>query len=195
MSPEITQLLLQYKYALILPLAILEGPILMTFCGFLLKLGYFELVPLYITLMAGDLIGDTFWYFIGYYYAKPFLSRFGKFFSITEDSLHRAETLFRKHQDMILFISKLTMGFGFALVTLITAGMAKISFRKYIAYNVVGQLIWTGILLGVGYTFGNFYLTLNEGLQKMSLVAFFVTIVLIIYGVNTYLKERNNTTT
>ena len=122
--------LLAYRYAIIFPLAIIEGPILMFICGFLLHQGYFSFFPLYFILVAGDFAADLLWYGVGYYGAKPFILKYGRYVNLSLDSVLKIERLFEKHHDKILFISKITMGFGFALATLVAAGMAKVPFKK-----------------------------------------------------------------
>jgi len=180
-----------YQYPIIFALAIVEGPIIMTVGGFLLKLGYGSFWPLYFTLMAGDLVADTLWYNVGYHWAKPLTRKYGRFLGLTEELLAKTESAFHRHQNKILFLSKITMGLGFALVILVTAGMARVPFRKYIAFNAVGQFAWTGLLMGLGYAFGNFYLAVNEALRVMALVAFFVLLGAALYGVNKYLRAKN----
>ena len=82
------------------------------------------------------------------------------------------------------------MGFGFALVTLITAGIAKVPFKKYLLFNVSGQFIWTAILLLIGYFFGNLYYTIDKSFRDVSLVALAIIIVVLIYGFGRYVSKR-----
>ena len=163
----------------------------MTFCGFLLKLGYLNFWPLYGVLMAGDLTGDIFWYGVGYFYARPFTRRFGRFFGLTEALLVKAESAFEKHDQNILFFSKITMGFGFALVTLMAAGMARVPLKKFMIVNALGQCVWTGLLLSIGYFFGDLYLTFNEGIRDVSLAAFAVIVIVAVFGLGRYLRGRH----
>ncbi len=191
MSPEaVIAWLLEYRYFIIFPLTIIEGPILMIICGFLLKLGYFSFLPLYLVLMAGDLIGDIIWYGIGYHWAHPFIKKYGYIVSITEEIFQKVEDVFRRHQNKILFISKITMGFGFALVTLMAAGAIKIDFKKYMIFNTVGQFVWTGFLIYIGYSFGNLYLTIDKTFREIALIAFILLLMGLLYGLNRYLRGR-----
>jgi len=129
-------------YGIIVVLACAEGPYLSMICGFFLRFGYFLFWPLYIALMVGDLIGDVIWYYIGRRYGHRFIKRFGKYFSITEENVGKVERVFHKYKHSILFVSKISNGFGFALVTLITAGMvARAHSGLYMLVNAIGQLI------------------------------------------------------
>lgn len=182
--------LLTYRYTLIVPLTIVEGPIVMVLCGFLYRLGLFDLIPLYVSLMIADLIGDVIWYGIGWFWGLHFVKKFGKFFGINEKTLAKTTTLFQKYHNRILFVSKVTMGFGFAVVTLVTAGITKVPFKKYLIFNVSGQFIWTAVLLTVGFFFGNLYYTVDKGFRWVTIVAAVILVIVIIYGFGTYISKR-----
>ena len=104
-----------------------------------------------------ELVGDVGWYWVGYRYGERFIKRFGKYVSITDKHVEVVKKMFEKHHMKILTISKLTTGLGFAPIVLFTAGMSRVSFRKYIEVNVLWQFIWSILLLGIGYYFGNIY--------------------------------------
>lgn len=180
-----------YRYAILFPLALVEGPVIMTIGGVLLKLGYFSFWPLYLVLMAGDLAADIIWYAVGYYGGHRLVHRYGKYFSISDKLLAKTEAAFHRHQNKILIISKVTMGLGFALVILITAGIMRIPFKKYVLFNVLGQTVWTALLIGIGYFFGSFVIFVNEGLRLATGIAFAVIITALLYGVNRYLRQRD----
>ncbi len=187
---DLIQWMLAFKYPAIFFLSILEGPVTMAAVGFLLKLNYFSFLPAYLALLFGDLTGDIGWYAIGYYGAHRFIKRFGKFLSITEESSARISRIFRNHEGKILFLSKITMGFGFAVATLFTAGMSKVPLKKFIFLNFLGGLFWTGLMMLLGYTFGHVYLKISEGLRIVSIVVFIVILLLALKGFGSYVKTR-----
>ncbi len=190
MSAALVALILQYKYPLIIVITIVEGPLIMLASGFFIKLGYLPILPTFAALMVGDLIGDAWWYAVGYYFGQPFVKKFGKYFSVTEDKIETVKKVFHKHHNRILIISKLTMGFGFALVTLITAGLVKIPFRKYMALNIIGQFFWTGFLVFIGYTFGHLYTVVNSVFGQISVIAGLIIIFFLIVGLGKYIKTN-----
>ncbi len=129
------------RYVLLFLGAVVEGPVLMVTAGFLLKLDQFNFVPMYAALVLGDFTADMGWYAVGYFGARPLINKVGKFLNITPEIIAKVETRFRMYQNKILFISKLTMGFGFALATLIVAGMLRIDIKKYALLNFFGGFI------------------------------------------------------
>ncbi|MGI9118240.1 MAG: DedA family protein, partial [Minisyncoccia bacterium] len=99
-------------YLIIGLVGIAEGPILAVLMGIMIKSGYFSFLPVYLTLMCADLLGDVGMYYLGYHYGKKFINRFGKKFNVTEEGVQKMENLYHKHKHKILFISKLTGGLG-----------------------------------------------------------------------------------
>ena len=179
------------KYFLFYLVAVVEGPIVMTLGGFLLKAGYVNFWPVFLVFCAGDLTGDLFWYGIGYFWGHPFIKKYGRFFSLSDALVVRTEAVFKKHQYRVLFVSKITMGFGFSIMTLITAGMTRVSFSRFVVINVLGQCIWTGFLLSIGYFFGSFFLQFNGAIQIVSLIAFLTVVLFVLHGLQRYLRHKN----
>ncbi len=155
--PQIAAFIDSSKYFLFFLGTFTEGPIVMISGGFLYRLGQVAFLPTYLALVFGDFTSDICWYFVGRYAARPFFNRYGHYFGITPVVIEKIERRFHHYSDWILVISKLTMGFGFSLATLTTAGMLRVSFWRYALINLVCGFVWTLFLFGVGYFFGNVY--------------------------------------
>lgn len=169
--------------------AVIEGPILGIICGLLIRLGYFHFWPIYLILMSGDLVGDILWYQIGRHGMHRFIKRFGHLLSLDEKNVDIITRTFKKHETKTLVISKMTAGFGFSLLTLMTAGSIGVPFKKYMTINFLGQLFWSGFVITIGYFFGQFYQTIDKSLRVGSIVAFAIIILVILYGVSKYAKS------
>jgi membrane protein DedA with SNARE-associated domain len=176
-------------YVVILIVAIAEGPILSVLLGILLRLGYFSVIPVYIALMAGDLIGDVGLYYLGYHYGKSVVKKFKKIFNFSEEKIEKVETLFHAHHYKILFISKLTNGFGLAMAVLTTAGIVRINFWKYMRSNISGQLLWSGMLLSLGYFFSTAYVQIHSWIGRAALIG---AVALGIFFTIQYIKKMRN---
>jgi membrane protein DedA with SNARE-associated domain len=131
-----------YRYPLVFATVLVQGPVVMMGTGLLLRLDQFSFWPLYFTLLTADFVGDIIWYFIGRNAAEPFVRRFGHIFGVTHAVFEKMEDLFKRHDTKILFISKITMGFGFALATLMAAGATHVPLKKYLIFNLLGGFIW-----------------------------------------------------
>jgi membrane-associated protein len=186
--PEVARWILDFGaahkflvYAAIVFLACAEGPWLALILGAFVRLSYFNFVPVYVCLMLGDLIGDAAWYYVGRRYGLGFVTRYGKHFDIAESSVQRMTRLFHRHKDWVLFLSKISNGFGLAIVTLMTAGMVRIPFGRYMLVNMLGQFLWTGLLMGTGYSFTHLYVTVHGVLARVSVVAAVVVLAVVGY--------------
>ena len=158
--------------------------------GFLLKTGQFSFWPLYFSLLTGDFTADIGWYAVGRYGARTSLDRIYSFFHLTPDTLLMIEERFKKYQDAILFISKITMGFGFSLATLIVAGLLKVSFKRYVVLNLLGGFIWTGFLVSVGFFLGNIYNSIDRSFKLAFIVLLILGLIFMFKTINNYLMKK-----
>jgi membrane protein DedA with SNARE-associated domain len=172
-------------YAVILVVGLLEGPFVSMVCGAILAMGFLSFWPVYLVLMLGDLIGDIIWYLIGYRFGERFIIRFGKFFGIKERHVERIKNVFQVRKYLLLFLSKITNGLGFSLAVLFSAGMSRIPFLQFISANTAGQLVWSAVLIGVGFFFGDLYLSINNITGKIFILVLAVTII---FAVGRYIK-------
>lgn len=179
------------KYFLLFLGCIVEGPVVMVASGFLYRIGNFDLLPMYIALLSGDFVADIGWYTFGRFGGRPLVVKFGGRFGITEHSIEKIQKRFYKYHEKILIISKLTMGFGFALVTLVVAGLLHVPFKKYVTLNLIGGFIWTGLLIVVGYFFGNVYASITGSEKIVFAVIALIGIILSLRLANKYLLKAN----
>lgn len=187
---QASSLLSAYKYPLVFVGVIIEGPLLMIACGFFLRLGVFSFWPLYLSLVAGDLVADIAWYYIGHFFARPLLYRYGKFFGLTQEKFDKAVVLFRKYHTKILLISKLTIGLGMALATLVVAGASRVPIKAYILLNAIGEILLVAVLLSVGYFFGNVYSNIAGGFKIFFAIGAALIAVVSLYGFSRYMKNK-----
>lgn len=143
------------KYVLIFIGSFFEGSAAMMTTGFLWHMGVVAFWPAYAALYAGDILSDMVWYFTGRFAARSFFIRWGHFLNVTPQVIEKMEQRFHRYHMKILIVSKLTMGFGLAVPVLITAGILRVPFARYVAINVLGGIVWIFLLMGIGYYFGN----------------------------------------
>ncbi len=191
MTPALlTALIIQYRYLILVPAALLWGLLVCMLVGVAVRVGTLDLIPAYACVMLGELIGDMIWYWIGYRWGERFAHRFGKYVGIDKSHIDLAKHLFEKHNQSILLSSKLTTGFGFAIPILFTAGMTRMSFWAYMRANISGQFFWSGGLIAVGYFFGDWYLRVNSAFEKATVVSIALILVFAGLGFVKYLGRR-----
>lgn len=184
----VTALLLAYRYLIIVPLSLFAQPLVGMLSGVLSRLGYFDPFAVYGVLVVTAVLGDMFWYWVGYQWGMPFMNRFGKFVSITPKHVAGVTKIFNKYHASILLISKLTNGVGFALVTLFTAGLTRVPFGRFVLFNIIGESVWSAMIISIGYFLGNIYITVNNALGKAFITIFVVILLAVIFGVANYMR-------
>lgn len=177
-------------YGVVLLLTIVEGPIVSIICGLLYKLGFFSFILIFVALILGDLVGDGIWYFVGRHYGMSFINRFGKYIGVTKKNIEKVEIVFHKHKERILILSKMTNGMGLSMAVLLTAGMVRIPFMKYIYLNAIGEIIWTGMLFAVGYFFGQWYIQIDNWMGRIGFVGIFIVVVIIFLQIKKYFNKK-----
>ena len=186
---QIVNLVLTYKYIILLPIAVVEGPIITIIGGFLASQGILNAELVYVIVVLGDLIGDTIYYAMGKFAGRSFIRRFGKYLGITLEREQRLEETIKKHTGKTLLFGKLTHVAGFAL--LIGAGMAEVPYDKYLWFNFLGTLPKSLILLLIGIYFGQAYEELNHDINYAGFIGIMLFIILfLLYYLTKLLKER-----
>lgn len=143
-----------YKYHLLLPVSVIEGPIISVIGGFLCSAGFLNIYWTYAVLLLGDMLGDTLYYSIGRFGGRPLLRRWGHFLKFNEDKVMRTEHHFKHHAGKTLLVGK---AHAFGGLVLVAAGLSKMSYPQFMAFNLLGTSVKSLILLIVGFYFGKAY--------------------------------------
>lgn len=175
---QIILLLTTYKYLLLFPVVVFEGPIITVIAGFLSSLGYLNIFIAYGVVVVGDIAGDIMYYALGYYGRERFVNRWGRFFGITSERVERLEKYFEKHTGKTLILVKLSQGIG--AVVLVAAGIAKVPFRKFVWYNFIPTLPKSLILILIGYYSGESYVKISSYLDYAAIGTVIVTVIFIV---------------
>jgi len=152
--------LIAHGSLLLLPLAVIEGPIVSVIAGFLSARGYLDWYWALSLLVCGDLIGDVIYYWIGRSGRAP-LAGLGRRLMRAEPSAELTHGL-RRNATRMLLIGKWTHSIG-ALV-LMGAGMIRLNLAKFMLVNLAATLPKSGVLFGLGYFAWTYYLLLARHL-------------------------------
>ena len=167
-----------YKYLVILPIAIVEGPIIAVISGFIVSLGLANGYIIYILLLLGDLIGDSLHYALGRYgREKRWLGRIRDFFGYDDDVENFLQKHFEMHKGKTFIVAKVSHGLGGAVQ--VAAGMARVNYRQFFWWNFIGTLPKSLILMLIGYYAGHSYIKINTYLGVISLATIGIVVALI----------------
>lgn len=176
-----------YGYFMMLPLMILEGPIVTIISAMLASFGAFNVFMVLILSILGDVIGDVILYSLGYKFGMRFVRGFGKYMGITENLVLRMEKYFERHGGKTIFAVKSTTGLCWATFT--AAGIVKMDFRKFLKNSFLGGIVWSGFLVLMGYFYGYLWKEISDYIKWIGWVIFALAVVTFI-SINLYKKRQ-----
>lgn len=112
------------------------------------SLNIWWLVPL---LMLAAIAGDTANYWIGYFFGKRLVE--STWIPINDDHIEQTKYFFEKHGKKTIILARFVpIVRTFAPFV---AGIGRMHYGQFIAYNVIGGVSWVLIATLAGYLFGN----------------------------------------
>lgn len=147
--------------------------VVMVPAGYLAARGDMNIFMAIFAGIAGSLAGAVFNYYLAKRYGRSFLSRYGKYVLIKEETLQKMEDFFDKHGHISTFSGRLIPAVR-QLISL-PAGLAKMNIWKFSLYTSLGAGIWVLILALLGYFIGQ-----NEALVKEYLQMIIITILILL---------------
>lgn len=152
-----------YGYIIIIPLMIIEGPVVTIIAAMLASLGAFNVFVVLALSVIGDIGGDLIFYWLGHRFGMGFVRRFGRYIGITEKLVIRMEEYFVNHGGKTIFAVKSTTGLCSA--TFIAAGIVKMDFKKFLKYSFLGGIVWSGFLVAMGYFYGYLWREIKDYIE------------------------------
>lgn len=182
------ELLLTYKYIILIPLSILEGPIVSVIAGFLVALKVFNPVLVYVIMVLGDILGDGIFYYIGYSGKGLF-----KYFNVSEEKIEKAKIYFHKNHHKAIAGSKIIWGIGTA--GLIAAGALHTPYKRYFKTCALYSIAQSLIMMLLGVFFGQSYLIVGKYLNYYAAGASILALAVLLFVI--FMKkfkknEKNN---
>jgi membrane protein DedA with SNARE-associated domain len=151
---NIPHLLIEYRYWILVPLSLIEGPIVAFISGTLASLGYFNIFSLVLFFFARDMVMDGFYYFLGYFGSRTsFANYILRKIHIKQDHIDSLRSLWERHPARTMFLGKLS--YGVSQFFIIAAGIIKMNIRKFFAYGAIVAVVQYVVLLLLGYFFGS----------------------------------------
>lgn len=185
---DILVILEKYKYFVILPVVIIEGPIIMVISGFLVYLGFLNIFITYSLLVVGDLIGDSLYYAVGRYGSRfVWIKKAGYFLGYNQKIKESLKNHFEKHTVKTLLLAKISHGLGGTVQVI--AGVIKVNFLKYLSVEIIGTIPKTLILLILGFYIGDSYLKINTYLDSIALIIIGAALAVFLYIIRNFQKK------
>ena len=162
---------------------ILPGDSLLFAAGTFAALGSLEVGWLFVLLSVAAIAGDTANYWIGHYVGpKVFHKEDVRF--LNKEYLDRTHRFYEKHGGKTIIIARfIPIIRTFAPFV---AGIGRMTYGRFISYNVFGGLAWIAIFVFGGYYFGN----LPFVKRNFTLVILAIIFISVLPGVIEFLSHR-----
>ncbi|HVE49101.1 MAG TPA: DedA family protein [Casimicrobiaceae bacterium] len=139
---------------------------------------------LVVILIAAAILGDTVNYAIGRWIGPKVFERESRW--IRREYLTRTQSFYDRYGAVTIIIGRfvpIVRTFAPFL-----AGVAQMAYGRFLAYNIIGGIVWVASLVYAGYLFGN----LPWVKQNLTLIVIGIVIVSVLPAVITYLRERRS---
>ncbi len=138
-----------------------------------------------VLLTVAAIAGNSLGYAIGRYSGPRLFTRDDSLL-FKKKHLFHAQAFYEKHGGKTLIIARF-MPIVRTFVPVV-AGLARMQFRSYTAYNVLGAFLWIWLMLFIGYFLGRTVPGIEHHITKVILVVIFVSLL---PGLISWARERS----
>lgn len=136
-------------------------------------------------LIVAAILGDTVNYSVGHYIGpRVFDKPDSRWFK--QEHLRRTQAFYDRYGGITIIIGRFVPIIRTFAPFL--AGVAGMSYRRFLSYNVVGGIAWISSLVYAGYLFGN----IPWVKDNLSFIVVAIVVVSLIPAASTYLSERRS---
>jgi len=162
---------------------ILPGDSLLFAAGTFAALGSLNVLWVFVLLSIAAIAGDTINYWVGYWIGPKIFHRENVRF-LNKRHLDRTHAFYEKYGGKTIVLARFVpIVRTFAPFV---AGIGRMGYWRFIAYNIVGGIAWVAICVFSGYYFGN----LEIVRKNFSLVILAILIISVLPMVIEYLRQR-----
>ncbi|HVE78949.1 MAG TPA: VTT domain-containing protein [Gemmatimonadaceae bacterium] len=152
----------------------LPGDSLLVTAGLVASQGLLDVYLLGTILTVAAIVGDTVGYAIGRATGPRIFTREDSLF-FSRKHLLRAHDFYERHGGKTIILARfMPIVRTFAPVV---AGVAAMEYRRFLAYNVIGGLVWVWSMLFTGYFLGRYIPGIDRHVEKVILLVIFLSIL------------------
>ncbi|NCO97180.1 MAG: hypothetical protein COY38_00770 [Candidatus Aenigmarchaeota archaeon CG_4_10_14_0_8_um_filter_37_24] len=150
----------------------LPGDSLIFLCGAFASSGAFSLWILFFVLSLATIIGDTVNYWAGHFFGPRIFRKDTRI--LKKEYLDETYKFYEKHGGKTIILARfIPIIRTFAPFV---AGIGKMSYSRFIIYNIIGGISWISLFLFGGYYLGNIPIV-KENLSLVILLIIFVSLL------------------
>jgi membrane-associated protein len=165
----------------------LPGDSLLVTAGLLASQGQLDILHLNLLLVAAAILGDSAGYWIGFTAGPRIFNRENSFF-FNKKHVQRTHAFFEKYGGKTIIIARFVPIVRTFAPTV--AGVGSMSYKRFLAFNVVGGLLWVLSMTSVGYFLGRTIPNIEKNLHIVVGIVILVSFVPILFEWIRARKER-----
>jgi membrane protein DedA with SNARE-associated domain len=165
----------------------LPGETLLITAALLASNGNMNIFLLLFVAWSAAVIGDNIGYVLGRYGGRVFVLRYGHHIFITPNRIEYAENFFCRYGSIVV----MTARFFEILRQLngIVAGIARMSWWKFLTFNALGAMLWVGFWGTISYKIGQQIDVFENGFKNFKYI-FLATFILTGIGIITHFLRK-----
>jgi membrane protein DedA with SNARE-associated domain len=149
----------------------------------------FNIWLVFLATASGAVLGGMLGYWVGMKGGRALLLRYGRYVLITPPRFNQAEQLFQKHGNKAVLFGRYLPVLCFMAGVL--SGIARLSYRRFFAYNLAGALLWCATHLTLGFVSGrSLHLLIKTMNNTITVVAVVAVAGIVIFAIGRKLRTR-----
>jgi membrane protein DedA with SNARE-associated domain len=144
--------------------------------GYLAWKGEMSFAAVVFAGLAGSILGALFNYWFALKFGRPFLTKYGKYFFVSEESLDKADVFFERHGHISTLVGRLLPVIRQYIS--LPAGIARMKLGIFALYTSLGAGLWVVVLTAAGYVLGEHQDLLERYLHLLTFSSIAVAVVL-----------------
>lgn len=153
--------------------------------------GRLNIIAVGVIGLVAAVLGDNVGYAIGRFGGRTLVLRWGRYVRLTEQRLAKAEDFFARHGGKIVTVARFIEGLRQA--NGIIAGLTRMPWPRFLAFNALGGALWVATWSLVGYLAGNHIEAIYTNVNRYALYLLAAVVVLIIVLVIRHRRHRATT--
>lgn len=181
--------ILIYKYAILFLVVYLTSfgiplpaTVLIVAAGAFAAQGYFDFQKIFIYVFVASVLGDITGYFVSLKYGRRILMHVGFKRLFSSPNFHALEKIFMNRSLAIIFYTRFILTHLGPSINLLS-GLSGITPRKFITYDILGEILYAFIFTSLGYVFANQWEMISSISQDIITILVLIVLLIILFAV------------
>ncbi|HKA19833.1 MAG TPA: DedA family protein [Blastocatellia bacterium] len=154
------------------------GETILLAAGFFAAQGHFHLWEVMTIAALGAVLGDNAGYWIGHRLGRTTLERYGRYVGLTHARVLHMDRFFKAHGNKTILVARFIT--GLRVFAALLAGAARMTWKTFAIYNMLGAVLWSVAISLAGFFFGRSWDLLERWIRGAGLIALGIVVIIAI---------------